>query len=106
MNPVPIPDEAREANPQAAERRFGPPEGVSLEECGFVDVLIDTASLGGEVSYVLMSYFRPTAEELAVLNAGGYLEVAQYGQVLQPFAVEVLRAGNQAEPYVREGATL
>ena len=38
------------------------------------------------------AYFRPTEAELATLNDGGFIEFAQYGDVVQPFGAAVWAA--------------
>lgn len=35
------------------------------------------------------AYFKPSKEELELLNAGGFIEMNQVGTVVQPFALSV-----------------
>jgi len=96
MIPIPVPDEARTARPDCRAVSMGPPPGVSDEDCGTVEMLIappptrldhsDIPGFGGRAQY---AYYRPTPEELDLLRDGGFIEFAQYGQVVQPFSAAV-----------------
>jgi hypothetical protein len=90
MNPIRVPDSAKASRPWCRVVSMGPPAGVSDDDCGTVEMLVapvETASRGiGRGQY---AYFRPTPAELATLNAGGFIEFAQYGDVVQPFGAAV-----------------
>ncbi len=62
-----------------------PPEGVSEDVVATAEVLVTHTPLGR----VWHGYFRPTEEQLAMLAAGGYLEVSQWSRDLAPFALAV-----------------
>lgn len=92
MIPIPVPEAAKRIRPHCDLVAMGPPPGVSDDDCGTAEMLIapqHTASAGiGRGQY---AYFRPTAAELETLNAGGFIEFAQYGNVVQPFGAAVWR---------------
>lgn len=55
---------------------LGAPKGWNQRggvECGFLPVRVDRAGNGEPM---LVSYWRPTPEELAALNAGAHVELA------------------------------
>jgi hypothetical protein len=74
MTPTSVPPEARAGRPDMRVLPVGPPPGVSDDDCGTVEALV--GSIGGLTAYA--DYWRPTAEQLATLNAGGFLELVQY----------------------------
>lgn len=90
MNPIPIPDAAKSARPDCRAVSMGPPRGVSDDDCGTVEMLISTVAtipgFGGRAHY---AYYRPTDAEIDLLLNGGFIEVAQYGHVVQPFSATV-----------------
>lgn len=92
MIPIPPPAEAKRARPEAKEITMGRPEGTREEDCDPAPMLIGGYGLPGFPGRAAFAYFRPSAEELAVLNAGGYLEMCQIGTVVQPFALNVCAA--------------
>ncbi|GAA3510168.1 hypothetical protein GCM10022234_00470 [Aeromicrobium panaciterrae] len=74
MTPGPIPDQIVQDNPDWRALHIGPPPGVSDEDCGTVEAfygLVDGMPC-------LADFWRPTPEQLAILNAGGFLELRQY----------------------------
>lgn len=89
MNPIPIPAEARAGRPECREVDMGRPPGVSADDCGSAPMLIGGRVLPGFSGRAQYAYFRPTPEELAQLNAGGFLEMCQIGTVVQPFSLVV-----------------
>lgn len=75
MTPIPIPPEAAASRPTLHAVRIGPPPGVSDAECGTVEALAG----GSPEGYPMFAdYWRPTPEQLAALNAGGFIELVQY----------------------------
>jgi hypothetical protein len=38
------------------------------------------------------AYYRPSPFELELLNAGGFIEIAQYGNFVQPFSCSIWAA--------------
>ncbi|MCU1679232.1 MAG: hypothetical protein JWM93_3990 [Frankiales bacterium] len=69
---------------------MGPPRGVGDDECGTVQMLREGAGDGMRaVGSGFFAYWRPTPEQLQQLNAGAVLELGQFGQVVQPFSLEV-----------------
>jgi hypothetical protein len=90
MNPAEVPAAAEQARPECTKVQMGPPRGVSDQVCGTAEMLIQPpghqpAGIGAG----RYAYFQPTAEQLAVLNAGGFLELAQYGGGVVPFGLQV-----------------
>jgi hypothetical protein len=90
--PITIPDEAKQRLAPCRLVRWRAPDGVSEEDCGTVEMVTSetTRSTFGTISH--FAFFKPTPEELAVLNAGGYLELCQIGAAVQPFALNVVGA--------------
>jgi hypothetical protein len=87
MNPIPVPQQAKAVRPECRLVSMGPPRGVSHEDCGTVEMLISPVpAVVGRPQY---AYYRPTEEELARLADGGFIEFAQYGDVVQPFSASV-----------------
>lgn len=74
MTPIPIPPEAAASRPHLRAISMGPPPGVSHEECGTVESLAGVQ--GGYPVYA--DYWRPDDDQLAALNAGGFIELIQY----------------------------
>jgi hypothetical protein len=92
--PIPVPDEAKaERGAECDLVQMRPPEGVTEEDCGTAEMLLGRGPYQGFHGRGQFAYFRPTADELAVLNAGGYLELCQIGRVVQPFALNVCPPG-------------
>lgn len=95
MEPIPIPPEALAGRPDCREVKMGPPSGVSDDDCGTAAMLVSSTRhdlIPGFPCRRLAAYFRPSPEELATLQAGGFIEVCQYGQVVQPFSAAVWSA--------------
>lgn len=91
MDPISVPDRAKAARPHCAVVAMGPPRGVSDDDCGTAEMLIappETAPTPG-IGRGQYAYFRPSEADLAKLNAGGFIEFCQYGQVVQPFSAFV-----------------
>lgn len=92
MRPIPVPEVVKAARPNCRLVDMGRPAGVPESECGSAEMLIQASGhlplsgFGGREQY---AYFRPTPDELALLNAGGFLEMCQIGTVVQPFSLEV-----------------
>lgn len=74
MTPIPVPPEAAASRPNLRAISIGPPPGVSNEDCGTVEALVGVH--GGYPVHA--DYWRPTPEQLAALQAGGFLELMQY----------------------------
>lgn len=74
MEPVAIPDQIVIDNPTFKALHIGPPKGMTDEECGTVEAFV------GFVDGLpcIADYWRPTPEQLEILNAGGFLELRQY----------------------------
>ena len=97
MNPISVPPAAVAGRPECQLVNMGPPRGVSDDDCGTAQMLIQPhghqpAGIG-RGNY---AYFRPTPAELEQLAAGGFIEIAQYGDVVQPFGAVVWPAPSQA----------
>ncbi len=89
MNPIAVPASARAGRPECQLVDMGPPPGVSDEDCGTLQMLISGQTLLGFPGRAQYAYFRPSPAELELLNAGGFLEMCQLGQVVQPFSLAV-----------------
>lgn len=95
MEPVEIPTEARLARPDCTSVSMGPPPGVSDEDCGTAQMLVSGVAeqMPGFTARRFYAYYRPSEAELARLNEGGFIELGQYGNVVQPFSCAVWAAG-------------
>lgn len=89
MNPIPVPASARAGRPECQLVNMGPPAGVSDDDCGTAQMLIGGQALPGFRGRAQYAYFRPSLAELELLNAGGFLEMCQIGNVVQPFSLAV-----------------
>jgi hypothetical protein len=91
MNPIRVPEAAKAGRPECVAVSMGPPPGVSDDDCGTVEMLIspDAGRIRGFAGRAQYAYYRPTEPELEQLRAGGFIEFAQYGQVVQPFSAAV-----------------
>jgi hypothetical protein len=87
MNPSEVPEFARERYPQARYTVIGKPPGYSDEEIGGLPALLD-----GSVPRfpAIRSYWRPSAEDLAALNDGAYLELEVIAHQMVPVALNVV----------------
>lgn len=91
MDPIGIPPEAVLLNPGYKAVHIGPPPGISDADCGTPEVLVGETPEGYPV---LADYWRPTPEQLAVLNAGGFLELRQYSQRMVMHSLTVYEAAS------------
>jgi hypothetical protein len=104
MEPIPVPEAARHGRPECRFVRMGPPPGVRDEDCGTAEMLVSPDAripgFGGRAHY---AYFQPSGDELEQLRGGGFIELAQYGSVVQPFGLAVWQAweGGEAAPTAR-----
>lgn len=92
MEPIDIPTTARTGRPDCEPVRMGPPKGVSEESVGTARMLMsepDADTIPGYTTRRFYAYFRPSDDELAMLNDGGFIEVAQYGLGVQPFGAAI-----------------
>ena len=90
MKPIAVPKCAKAARPNHEVVTMGRPRGVSEEECGSAEMLLGyTHVMQGYNGRNQFAYFKPTEAELELLNAGGFLELNQIGQVVQPFSLAV-----------------
>lgn len=92
MNPIPIPAAAHAGRPWCSAVAMGPPPGVSGDDCGTVEMLIDYTErekIPGFPARAQYAYYRPTETELEHLRNGGFIELCQYGSVVQPFSAVV-----------------
>jgi hypothetical protein len=91
MEPIAVPAEAKYDRPHARLVQMGPPPGVSDDDCGTAEMLIepDHFTHAGGIPRGNYAYYRPTETEIEMLRNGGFLELAQYGHVVQPFGLRV-----------------
>lgn len=68
----------------------GPPRGVSSDDCGSVESMVGHD--GGYPTYA--DFWRPTDEQLAMLQAGGFIELRQYTRqmVMHSMTVHAIEA--------------
>jgi hypothetical protein len=66
---------------------LGAPKGWNQAELPCDALAITRSEYGGML--VVKSYWRPSAEELAVLNAGGSVELAVLGHTMAPVMLSV-----------------
>lgn len=66
---------------------LAPPPGTPRGECGALPVQV----FGGAFGFVFSSFWRPTIEELAQLNAGAHVRLAVHGAAHPPVWVDVAR---------------
>lgn len=90
MDIQPVPESAKRAHPNHVVVDMGPPPGVSDDDCGTAQMLLGREpAMPGFNGRDQLAYFKPSAADLEVLNAGGLLVMNQLGQVVQPFSVSV-----------------
>ena len=90
MEPARVPAQSLAARPWAHVVDFGPPRNAAstrgLEDCGTLPVLVD--QVPDRDLPICRSYWTPTADELAALNAGEPVQLAVWG-VQVPVDVQV-----------------
>jgi hypothetical protein len=86
MNPVGIPPQAVRNNPGFKAIHVGPPRGMSDDEVGTVEALVGVA----HGLPVWADYWQPTPEQLAMLNAGGHIELRQYSNQMVMHSMTIL----------------
>lgn len=91
METIPVPESAKAGRPECVVVAMGPPRGVSDEDCGTAEMLVSPPGerLPGYPSRVNYAYYRPSAAEIEQLRNGGFIEFAQYGNVVQPFSATI-----------------
>jgi hypothetical protein len=90
MTPIPVPPEAAATRPALRALSIGPPPGVSSDECGTLECLVGFHEQGYPM---YAGYWRPTTEQLAALQAGGFIELVQYAPRLVMHSMTVWAAG-------------
>lgn len=86
MEPVDPPTLVRKLRPDTSQQRIGAPPGVSEEDCGAVTALVGLFDPGIPG---VADYFKPTREQLELLNAGGVIEFVQFTHRMAMHAVNV-----------------
>lgn len=74
MTPTGVPANVHAARPHLKRILVGPPPGLTDQECGTGESLVGRV----EGYPAFTSYWKPDAEQLALLNAGGVIELVQY----------------------------
>lgn len=92
MTPIGIPPSAARANPNLRAKHVGPPPGIGDDECGTPEVLVGVSPEGYPV---YADYWRPTVEQLALLNGGGYIELRQYAQQMAMHSLTIHSADSE-----------
>lgn len=85
MDPCGVPPIVKRARPWLKAMHIGPPPGISDEECGTVESLY--GDISGYSAYT--DYWKPTPEQLEMLNKGGVIEFVQYTQQMVMHSVGV-----------------
>lgn len=91
MSPTEIPDAARAARPWAQELTIGPPRGVSDDECGSVEALVEHVAGEGPFPDRIHVPLRLDDGELELLAAGEPVWLTVCAPQLVPFALSVGR---------------
>ena len=79
MDPIPVPDRMKELYPEFEVATIGPPSGMSDQEVGSPECLVGYTDFDlGRRLPTFSDFWRPTAEQLELLNAGGVLELRLY----------------------------
>ena len=73
----------------SCNKDFGPPRGLTDAECGTLPVKVWRDPPYGAVH---TSFWRPSAEELAALNAGGSVAVNLYVPIQPMMSMQVYQA--------------
>lgn len=73
---------------------LGPPPGTPRGECGALPVLIQG---GGTYQAAFQSFWKPSPQDLAVLNAGGYVRLTIHGIAHPPVWVDTVTPGYTKE---------
>ena len=99
MIPCAIPQAAIDGRSDCHVVSMGPPSGVSGNDVGTAEMLISPRemSIPGFPSKRQYAYFRPSKEEIEILQRGGFIEFCQYGNVVQPFSAEIWGAPEDSE---------
>jgi hypothetical protein len=84
MEPIPVPTHMRDVlYADFHVQHFGPPQGFSDEEVGTPECLVGHVwPRDGVVLPVIADFWKPTPEQLEMLNAGGVLELRFYTNTL------------------------
>lgn len=90
MNPVEPPAKELVLFPNAVKINVGPPAGIGLDECGIAKTLRDVTIFGGSQTYDWMVYFKPSDEDLSVLNSGGLVRFSMLGYSEVPHSAAVV----------------
>lgn len=90
MIPIPVPENVKAGRPSGRITQMGPPQGVSDEDCGTAEMLIEASNaIPGYPARSNYAYYKPNAYELELLKNGGVIEFCQVGNVVQPFSAAV-----------------
>jgi len=89
MTPTPVPKIAKQARPWARVFPVGPPIGISDNACGTVEAMHDVENVDGVQCPVYRDYWKPSEEQLKMLNEGGFIELAQYAPQMIMHAMTV-----------------
>lgn len=93
--PGPVPDVARTLRPSAHVLTMGAPrrpDGTEVPDVGAAQMLVQEHA-DAELGHMFTAYYQLTEAQLAALNAGGVIEIAQWGAGVQPFSLAVIVAG-------------
>lgn len=78
----------------SCNHHFGPPPGISGNDCGTLPVKRWRDPSFGQV---LTSFWRPSAQELATLNAGGSIAINLYTNVQPMMSTQVYQKETENE---------
>lgn len=78
MGLSPVPEIAKKVRPHGRVFPIGPPRGFSDDAVGTVEAMFTVELIDGRHVPCYRDYWRPTKEQLEILNKGGFIELAQY----------------------------
>jgi hypothetical protein len=82
-----------ESYPYLREMTFHAPDGVPEEDCGDLDALVGHYPHADDAEVatpMIVSFWKPSDEELEILNAGGRVELIVWNNALNPMAMNAV----------------
>ena len=96
---VAVPEIEKASRPWAQEVRVGPPIGVSDDDCGTAQALVEPAKLGD--TYTVNDwqvYYKPDAGEIANLEAGGWIKLSMLSGQMIPHSISIVQNREKSTP--------
>lgn len=94
MTPTSVPQIVKDAKPWGRVLPIGPPRDFSGDEVGTVEAVYTQETVDGRQVPCFRDYWRPTPEQLEILNSGGFLELAQYTSQMVMHGIQVWEDNN------------